>query len=334
MEAISRLDVRDVESVKQFKRRIRRIHETFLRFTHRYWFHEVSTQDLRGELFRAWTGHLGTERLYAEVREEIEDMSNYLDSDSLRRQANTVVRLTVVTTLGLVGTVVTGLLGMNLIAAAEEPWLLKVLYFVLTLVATTLLILFTIVRSKSLAEFLETLADDRVGFGPQGSAPNLGSLFPRVVRWVDICEPPRADAMELKDGLPFDANEVRHSSRQRGECTGRKLLELRRVELLSRADGEGPLHHRHVLHRRVSMRPDAVSVRQPEAHGEGPGLGRISFDDGRLGAGRHAGRPRLPVDLGRQDDDGVRLAPGHRSGRGSLRRRDVRDSDSQGGGEK
>jgi hypothetical protein len=41
-------------------------------------------------------------------------MNQYLDSDSQRRQANTVVRLTVVTTLGLIATVSTGFLGMNL----------------------------------------------------------------------------------------------------------------------------------------------------------------------------------------------------------------------------
>ena len=39
-------------------------------------------------------------------------------ADSLRRQANTVVRLTVVTILGLIGTITTGFLGMNLLAEA------------------------------------------------------------------------------------------------------------------------------------------------------------------------------------------------------------------------
>jgi Mg2+ and Co2+ transporter CorA len=43
--------------------------------------------------------------------------------DTLRRQANTVVRLTVVTTFGLIGTVVTGFLGMNLLALADAPFL-------------------------------------------------------------------------------------------------------------------------------------------------------------------------------------------------------------------
>mgnify|MGYP000299450774 CR=1 FL=1 len=39
------------------------------------------------------------------------------EADSLRRQANTVVRLTVVTTFGLIGTVLTGILAV-LVAAA------------------------------------------------------------------------------------------------------------------------------------------------------------------------------------------------------------------------
>jgi hypothetical protein len=163
--AISRLDVRDVESVKRFKRLIRRAMETFLRFTHRYWFHEVSTQDQARDLFRMWSTHLGTDRMYLEVREEIQDMNDYLNSDSLRRQANTVVRLTVVTTLGLVATVATGILGMNLFAHANEPWPTKALYFLFAVIPTVLLILFAILRAKSLADFLEALSDERVGWG-------------------------------------------------------------------------------------------------------------------------------------------------------------------------
>jgi biotin transporter BioY len=163
--AISRLDVRDVESVKRFKRLIRRALETFLRFTHRYWFHEVSTQDQARDLFRLWSRHLGTDRMYLEVREEIQDMNDYLNSDSLRRQANTVVRLTVVTTLGLVATVATGILGMNLFAHADQPTAAKALYFLLAVIPTVLLILFAIFRAKALADFLEALSDERAGWG-------------------------------------------------------------------------------------------------------------------------------------------------------------------------
>ena len=43
------------------------------------------------------SNYLGSDRLYDEIRQELGDMSDYLESDTLRRQANTVVRLTVVT---------------------------------------------------------------------------------------------------------------------------------------------------------------------------------------------------------------------------------------------
>jgi hypothetical protein len=53
--AISQLDVRDTDSVRDFKREIRRIMATFLRFTERYWFHEVSNQAQVRDLFRLLT---------------------------------------------------------------------------------------------------------------------------------------------------------------------------------------------------------------------------------------------------------------------------------------
>ena len=36
--------ISDADSVRRFKRTIRQLLEIFLRFTHRYWFHEVSDQ--------------------------------------------------------------------------------------------------------------------------------------------------------------------------------------------------------------------------------------------------------------------------------------------------
>jgi hypothetical protein len=174
VDTLNRLEIQDAESVKRFKRRIRQIKEIFLRFTHRYWFHEVSDQAQAKALYRMTQDTLGTDRLFSELREEIEDMAQYLDSDSLRRQANMVIRLTVVTTFGLIGTVATGFLGMNLIAAAEHSTTTKVAYFVLALIPTTALVLYSIVKSKRLADFLEVLADDR-----QPARTKLGA-FARV----------------------------------------------------------------------------------------------------------------------------------------------------------
>lgn len=160
--AVNRLDIRDADSVKTFKRVIRQTFETFLRFTHRCWFHEVSIQAPAKALFALWRRHLGTDPLYDTLRREVQDMAQYLDSDGLRRQANTVVRLTVVTTFGLIATVTTGFLGMNLLAAADEPLPERVLWFLLAFAGTTVLTLYTLMISKRLSDMLEMLSDERL----------------------------------------------------------------------------------------------------------------------------------------------------------------------------
>lgn len=161
-EALTAMDVTQPSSVKRFKRRIRRSYVSFLAFTHRYWFHEVSEQAHVKALFHLCTHHLKTDSVYEEVKERIHDMNSYLDADSLRRQANTVVRLTVVTILGLIGTITTGFLGMNLLAAADAPLVLRSLAFVSVLVLTVALTLYTIAKSKRLSDFLDIVSDERV----------------------------------------------------------------------------------------------------------------------------------------------------------------------------
>ena len=168
--AMNRLRVGDTESVKLFKRTIRQMMEIFLRFTHRYWFHEVSNQALARSVFGRLSRQLGTEQMYLEVRNEVTDMNEYLDSDSARRQANTILRLTVVTILGLIGTVATGLLGMNLLNAAQSSLGFRVTLFMLTLGATMALTLATMSQSKRLAEILDVLSDSRVNFRAKWAA--------------------------------------------------------------------------------------------------------------------------------------------------------------------
>ena len=162
VDALNKLVIQDAESVRQFKRSIRQILEVFLRFTHRYWFHEVSDQPHAKALYRMTAGFLGNDALYSEIHDEVWDMSAYLEADTLRRQANTVVRLTVVTTFGLIGTVATGFLGMNLFALSEVSLAEKVAWFVAVLVPVTALTFYTIVKSKRLSDFLEALSDERM----------------------------------------------------------------------------------------------------------------------------------------------------------------------------
>jgi hypothetical protein len=169
--AMNRLTVGHTESVKLFKRTIRQMTEVFLRFTHRYWFQDLSHQAIARSVFARLQRHLGTGELYDEVRAEVTDMSAYLDSDSARRQANTILRLTVVTIFGLIGTIASGLLGMNIVDEAHRPFGVRALIFLLVTGATLALTVYTIAKSKRLAEFLDTLSDDRVSWRAK-----LGSL--------------------------------------------------------------------------------------------------------------------------------------------------------------
>ena len=89
-------------------------------------------------------------------------MNSYLDSDSARRQANTVLRLTVVTIVGLIGTIATGVLGMNVFSEADRSSFGKLALFLVVLVATGTIAIATIVKSKRLADFLDALSDERV----------------------------------------------------------------------------------------------------------------------------------------------------------------------------
>lgn len=161
-EALMAMDLTQAESIKRFKRRIRIAFVAFLSFTHRYWFHEVSEQAPIKALWKMCREHLEIEPLYREVKERIDDMNAYLDADALRRQANTVVRLTVVTIFGLIGTVTTGFLGMNLFSESEASWWTKTLVFLVVFIPTIALTMYTMVKSKRLSDFLDVVSDERV----------------------------------------------------------------------------------------------------------------------------------------------------------------------------
>ena len=135
---------------------------TLLRFTERYWFHEVSDQAQIRDLFRLLTGHLNTDRIYQDVSTSVKEMNHFLDSDSQRRQANTVMRLTVVTTLGLIATVATGFLGMNLFDEADNPAWVKLLILFAVLIPSSLLVNYAVANSKVLSDFMEALADKKL----------------------------------------------------------------------------------------------------------------------------------------------------------------------------
>jgi hypothetical protein len=158
--AVNRLDITEPKAVLDFRGAIRLELERFLRFTHRYWFHAVSNNELDKELFTLSRRHLELDRLYEDVRVEIEEMAQFLETEAMRRQNESMMRLTVVTIFGLIWTIVTGFLGMNLFDHTSLAPLQKVAVFVVVLIPSTILMLVAVLSSRRLSAFLDWLSGD------------------------------------------------------------------------------------------------------------------------------------------------------------------------------
>ena len=168
--SVERLRVGDYESVRIFKESVRETLELFLRFNHRYWFHEISNQVLAGDLYKKWSRQLGSEELYVEVREEARDINEYLDADRTRRASDNAQRLTVVSACGMVGMVATGFLGMNIFNHADLQPVQKLLVFLVVFIPSILLTAYTVLISRRLATFMEALASERMTWSEKRQA--------------------------------------------------------------------------------------------------------------------------------------------------------------------
>lgn len=162
--SVNALDVTDRRSVSRFALDMRLAMESFLRFTHRYWFHQASNQTQASEIFSMLTNKLSTERLYQDNREAISAMSAYLDSESLRRQSRFFLKLTVVTICFMVGAITTSILGMNVLDFEGETGVQKFIAAVLAFIGVVLLTTYTVMKSRRLAAFIDILSDERISF--------------------------------------------------------------------------------------------------------------------------------------------------------------------------
>jgi hypothetical protein len=168
--SVERLRVGDYDSVRIFKQTVRETLELFLRFNHRYWFHEISNQVLAADVYRRWADELGSQALYEDVREEARDINEYLDADRTRRSADNAQRLTVVSACGMVGMVATGFLGMNIFNYADVQAWEKFAIFVVVFIPSVALTAWTVLISRRLATFMEALASERMTWSEKTEA--------------------------------------------------------------------------------------------------------------------------------------------------------------------
>jgi hypothetical protein len=168
--SVERLRVGDYDSVRSFKQSVRETLELFLRFNHRYWFHEISNQVLAADIYTRWSTQLGSDELYDEVREEARDINEYLDADRTRRSADNAQRLTVVSACGMVGMVATGFLGMNIFDHASLGAWEKTAIFLAVFIPSILLTMYTLLISRRLSTFMEALSSERMTWGEKTQA--------------------------------------------------------------------------------------------------------------------------------------------------------------------
>ena len=161
MAALRLLDPNKPDTMLTFRDETLRVQETFLRFSQRYYFAEISGRAHVRDLFRIVRKHLHMDAAFEEVRGELSDLVQYLDSSVLRKQNASMHRLTVVAVVGLVGTIVTGFLGMNLIAEADAPIDLKLEHFGIVTLIVTAFVALSVIYSRSLANFLERLSGEK-----------------------------------------------------------------------------------------------------------------------------------------------------------------------------
>lgn len=160
VQAISRLNLEDEQSIKVFRQNIRNVMGVFLRFTHRYWFESISDQAVSKDLFNMMHKQLGTVDLFEKTRRRIMDMAEYLEGEEIKRQADTVVRLTVVTIFGLIGTMTTGILGMNIFDFTQALPSQKLMYFMSIFIPVSAITFYTVIKSRRLSLFLDALSNE------------------------------------------------------------------------------------------------------------------------------------------------------------------------------
>lgn len=151
----------DRQSREEFYEDVREILEKLLHFTHRYWFTEVSNQIQAKELFDMWSNHLGSRELFDRIMKEAQDAHQYLDMNQQKSQTDTILRLTVVATSGLVVALTVDFFGSNIseIWGWKSPYSWTMLFCLIAILIFG--VLFILYNSKTFADIIEVIAEKR-----------------------------------------------------------------------------------------------------------------------------------------------------------------------------
>lgn len=115
-----------IDRSDDFPRRLQRIEEDFLQFTHLHRFTNVSNHLQAKEMFTKLRHSLQLDVLYEDVRQEIKSAVDFSFAQQQSDQTRATQRLTEVATLGLPAALAVGAAGMNVLVGGDTldvPWL-------------------------------------------------------------------------------------------------------------------------------------------------------------------------------------------------------------------
>lgn len=108
-----------IDRSDDFRRRLQRIEEDFLQFTHLHRFTNVSNHLQAKEMFTKLRHSLQLDELYEDVRQEIKSAVDFSFAQQQSDQTRATQRLTEVATLGLPAALAVGAAGMNVLVGSD-----------------------------------------------------------------------------------------------------------------------------------------------------------------------------------------------------------------------
>ena len=114
-------DVRETEGgpADRLRERAAALQRRFLAFQQHYWFTQISNQLQAREMYALWRERLGTQELHEEVKEQLENVNDFLDGRWQEKMQTSAERLNIVAVLGLVFGLTASILGMNVVVSED-----------------------------------------------------------------------------------------------------------------------------------------------------------------------------------------------------------------------
>lgn len=110
----------DYAKEKELTENLRFAERSFLEFTHLYHFGGLSNQIQAREIFEMWRGHAGIDKIYQEVKEEVQAGNEFLRNEELVHQANAAKTLNIILSIVAAVGLVFSFFGMNVFFGGGE----------------------------------------------------------------------------------------------------------------------------------------------------------------------------------------------------------------------